>query len=64
MEKLVDNETAPEAPQKATLICSTIDLDSGTFHSDKKEKEMEQRLERSIKMQEKINTLLKRRIIK
>ena len=64
MEKLVDNETAPEAPQRAALICSTIDLDSGTFHSVKKEKEMEQRLERSIKMQEKINTLLKRRIIK
>ena len=32
MEKLADNDTAPETPQTAIQASSTIDIDSAAFH--------------------------------
>ena len=41
-----------------------MDLDSQILAQDKDEQELEKRLEKSIKIQERINALLKKRIIK
>ena len=41
-----------------------MDLESQNLFQNKEEQELEKRLEKSIKIQERINALLKKRIIK
>ena len=45
-------------------MSSSIDLDDETFHKGKEEQDLEKRLEKSLKIQERINMLLKKRISK
>ena len=45
-------------------MSSSIDLGDETFHKEKEEQDLEKRLEKSLKIQERINVLLKKRIIK
>ena len=41
-----------------------MDLESQILFQDKEERELEKRLEKSLKIQERINALLKKRILK
>ena len=41
-----------------------MDLESQIMFQDKEERELEKRLEKSLKIQERINALLKKRILK